>query len=159
MNANSNHLAEASVTLRLHRRGPGLLALLSGLILTAAGFVKPDSSLPITFKTPAIVSGVCWGAALFFVRVAIRDLFGTLTVDAAGVRLRPRLCGFHLWWSELSMWCLEGDQELKRSTVFLFWKSGNNTPTSLPAKWFRASDRPRIVQALRDFASEKARRF
>lgn len=109
------------------------------------------------FRIPATALGIaCWGGTLYSLRTAIRNLVGTLIVDDSGIRLKPRFCGIHLWWSEVSMWCQEGE---RRATVFRFWKSGSNTPVTLPAKWLKPPDRERLTQALWNFAPAKARRF
>jgi hypothetical protein len=143
------------VSLRISRRGPGVLAGLISLVLTVTGVLAMTRASE--YRIPMIVVGVaCWGGSLFGLRVAVRDLFGTLIADESGIRLRPRLCGIHLWWSEVSLWYLEGE---RRSAVFYFWKSGFNTPVTLPAKWLKQPDRERLTLALRTFAANKARRY
>lgn len=108
-------------------------------------------------QIPATVLGVaCCGGSLYSARTAIRNLVGSLTVDDSGIRLDPRFCGIRLWWSDISMWCQEGE---RRAAVYRFWKSGFNTPVTLPAKWLQQPDRERLTQALQDFAPAKARRF
>lgn len=146
------------VILRVRRVGPGVIAAVISLVLVVLGtilFVGWDES-----RIPRIVLCIaCWGGAGYAARIAIRNLCGTLTVDADGIRLDPRVCGFRLWWSEVSLWCVEGDPEISRAAVFRFWRSGYDTPRSLPAKWFVQNNRVRLLQALRDFAGAKARRF
>lgn len=146
------------VILRVRRFWPGVVAAVISLSLAVLGtiaLVRWDES-----RTPRTVLGiVCWGGAFSSARTGVRNLCGTLTVDAEGIRLEPRVCGFRLWWSEVSLWCLEGNHDSSRAATFRFWRSGYDTPRSLPAKWFSQNDQVLLVQALRDFASEKARRF
>ncbi len=146
------------VSLRISRRGPGIVAAVTSLLLAVLGtisWIDEDSS-----RMPRTILGIaCWGGAIYATRIAVRDLWGTLTVDADGIRLLPHVCGFRLSWSLISMWCLEGDTETSRAALFRFWRSGYDTPSSLPAKWFSRNDRVQLIQALRDFAGEKARRF
>lgn len=146
------------VILRVRRVGPGIIAAVISLVLVLLGMisiVRWDEA-----RILRIVVGIaCWGGAGYAARIAIRNHCGTLTLDADGIRLAPRVCGFRLWWSEVSQWSLEGDPESNRAAVFRFWRSGYDTPRSLPAKWFVRNERVLLVQALRDFASEKARRF
>ena len=146
------------VSLRISRRGPGILAAVTSLLLAVLGtisWIDEDSS-----RMPRTIFGIaCWGGAFCSTRIAVRDLWGTLTVDADGIRLHPCVCGFRLPWSLISMWCLEGDTESSRTALFRFWRSGYDTPHSLPAKWLKQPDRERLAQALRDFAPAKARRF
>lgn len=145
------------VTLRVHRLWPGIWATSISVVLAVAGAILWILMRGEESKVPqSVFSIACLGGASFTARIANRDLRGTLTVDDAGIRLSPRFCGLRLWWSEVSMWCLEGDG---RSALFRFWKSGNNVPRTLPAKWFLRDGRERLTQALRSFASDKARRF
>lgn len=157
MPTNDLHDAESlePVSLKISRRGPGLVAAVISFLLASIGTTamlrESETRLPLT-----IVGIVCGIGSLYLLRAAIRNLAGTLTVDDSGIWLAPRFCGIRLWWSEVSMWCQEGE---RRAAVYRFWRSGSNTPITLPAKWLKQPDRERLTQALRDFASAKARRF
>ena len=143
------------VSLRISRRGSGIVAAVMSLLLAVTGVTAMTRESE--FRIPATALGIaCWGCTLYSVRTAIRNLLGTLTVDDSGIRLAPRVWGIRLSWSDVSMWCQEGE---RRAAVFRFWKSGFNTPITLPAKWLKQPDRERLAQALLDFAPAKARRF
>lgn len=144
--------------IRLHRFGSGLLTAVISLGLWTAllavlfrsqGSPVPDWLVAITVGAGAVVT----------TRTMVRDLFGKLIIDPSRVELTPRASGFRWWWSEISMWYLEGDSSMNRSSSFLLWRSGYDSPRRVPAKWFAVSDRERVHQAFQNFGREKKRRY
>lgn len=80
------------VILCVRRFWPGVVAAVISLSLAVLGtiaLVRWDES-----RIPRTVLGiVCWGGAFSSARTGVCNLCGTLTVDAEGIRLEPRVVG------------------------------------------------------------------
>lgn len=124
-------------------------AVLSLAAFGAAAFLAIEIPHTPLLRTPmAIVAVVCLliGAALG--HLALRNLLGRLRVDAQGIRLSPRYCGFSIPWGELYRWELDGH-------AFRFFAAGSKTPRIVEREYLSPADQATLRQVLVACASEK----
>jgi hypothetical protein len=136
----------------------GRTCAVGGAVLLGTGLflISQIGSTPGLVLQLAILGAGCTVGGLGLIMRSIRDLFGRLVIDEAGIAVRPAIMGYSISWNELSHWEVRtGMDRYPEANSILLWTGDTPCAMFVPNNWLSDQDRTQVARCLRYFAADK----